>query len=69
MTDCEPAKNVSGDESGGNEAAFDPATAGTRVEAVRDRLGELYWIKTYGGRDAFERPVRTMHRRCPRVKR
>jgi endonuclease-3 len=60
MTD-EPSKNISGGDSGGGAAAtFDPATAGTRAEAVVDRLGELYWTKTYGGRDAFECLVRTI---------
>jgi len=61
MSDEEPTKNISGGESGGGDAAtFDPATAGTRAEAVVDRLGELYWTKTYGGRDAFECLVRTI---------
>ncbi|WP_324663083.1 endonuclease III domain-containing protein [Haloarcula sediminis] len=61
MSDDEPTKNISGGESGGGSAAaFDPATAGTRAEAVIDRLGELYWTKTYGGRDAFECLVRTI---------
>jgi endonuclease-3 len=61
MTDREPAKNISGGESGGGRAAtFDPATATTRAEAVVDRLGELYWTKTYGGQDAFECLVRTI---------
>ena len=60
MTD-EPAKNISGGDSGGGATAtFDPDTAGTRAEAVVDRLGELYWTKTYGGRDAFECLVRTI---------
>ena len=69
MTDREPTKNISGGASGGGtETAFDPATAGTRAEAVVDRLGELYWTKTYGGRDAFECLVRTMHRRCSPAK-
>jgi len=61
MTDREPTKNISGGASGGgNEARFDPATAGTRAEAVVDRLGELYWTKAYGGQDAFECLVRTI---------
>ncbi len=61
MTDREPAENISGGASGGgNEVRFDPATAGTRAETVVDRLGELYWTKTYGGRDAFECLVRTI---------
>jgi len=61
MTDREPSKNISGGESGGGRTAtFDPATAATRAEAVVDRLGELYWTKTYGGQDAFECLVRTI---------
>ncbi len=60
MTD-EPSKNISGGDSGGGTAAtFDPDAAGTHAEAVVDRLGELYWTKTYGGRDAFECLVRTI---------
>ncbi len=59
--DPEPARNISGGSAGGGKAAtFDPATAGTRAEAVVDRLGELYWQKTYGGRDAFDCLVRTI---------
>ena len=59
--DDEPAENISGGtEGGGAFAAFDPADAGTRAERVVDRLGELYWQKTYGGRDAFECLVRTI---------
>ena len=53
----EPDENIGG---GGSTAAFDPDTAGTRAEAIVDRLGELYWTKTYGGRDAFECLVRTI---------
>ena len=57
----EPAENISGGASGGGTAAdFDPAAADTRTERVVDRLGELYWQKTYGGRDAFECLVRTV---------
>ncbi|WP_226012472.1 endonuclease III domain-containing protein [Halomicrobium salinisoli] len=59
--DPEPARNISGGAAGGGSAAeFDPETAGTRAERVVDRLGELYWQKTYGGRDAFECLVRTV---------
>ena len=61
MSDDEPSENISGgDSGGGTSAAFDPDTAGTRAEAVVDRLGELYWTKTYGGQDAFECLVRTI---------
>jgi len=57
----EPAENISGGPSGGGAAAtFDAETADTRAEAVVDRLGDLYWQKTYGGRDAFECLVRTI---------
>jgi endonuclease-3 len=57
----EPVDNISGGASGGGQStSFDPATAGTRAEAVVDRLGELYWQKAYGGQDAFECLVRTI---------
>jgi endonuclease-3 len=57
----EPTENISGGDAGGGRAAeFDPATAATRAERVVDRLGELYWQKTYGGRAAFECLVRTV---------
>ncbi|MFC4988450.1 endonuclease III domain-containing protein [Saliphagus infecundisoli] len=60
-SDREPAENISGGSAGGGTPAeFDPATADTRAEAVIDRLGELYWQKTYGGQDAFECLVRTI---------
>ena len=59
--DDEPAVNISGGAAGGGVAAeFDPATAETRAEEVVDRLGELYWQKTYGGQDAFTCLVRTI---------
>ncbi|ACV49180.1 MULTISPECIES: endonuclease III domain-containing protein [Halomicrobium] len=59
--DAEPSVNISGGESGGGAAVeFEPADAETRAEAVVDRLGELYWTKAYGGRDAFECLVRTI---------
>ncbi|MDZ7701956.1 MAG: endonuclease III [Halobacteriales archaeon] len=59
--DPEPAENISGGASGGGvEAAFAPDEAGTRAEAVVDRLGERYWQKTYGGQAAFECLVRTV---------
>src|SRR6056297_1695149 len=57
----EPAVNISGGTDGGGAAAtFDPGTADTRAERVVDRLGELYWQKTYGGQDAFTCLVRTI---------
>ena len=59
--DNEPSVNISGGDAGGGAAAeFDPATADTRAERVVDRLGELYWQKTYGGQDAFTCLVRTI---------
>ncbi|QLK26284.1 endonuclease III [Natrinema zhouii] len=59
--DPEPTMNISGGREGGGAAAeFDPATADTRAERVVDRLGELYWQKTYGGQDAFTCLVRTI---------
>ncbi|GAB3029699.1 endonuclease III domain-containing protein [Natronobiforma cellulositropha] len=59
--DPEPAQNISGGaDGGGHPATFDPATAETRTEAVVDRLGELYWQKSYGGQDAFTCLVRTI---------
>jgi endonuclease-3 len=59
--DSEPDVNISGGEAGGGESAvFTPGEAATRAEAVVDRLGELYWQKTYGGQDAFECLVRTI---------
>ena len=60
MTD-EPAENISGGEDGGGSVAdFAPGEADTRAEAAVDRLGELYWRKTYGGQDAFACLVRTI---------
>jgi len=57
----EPAENISGGVAGGGRGVeFEPAEAGTRAEAVVDRLGELYWQKSYGGQDAFECLVRTV---------
>ncbi|WP_255197075.1 endonuclease III domain-containing protein [Halorarius litoreus] len=59
--DDEPAENISGGASGGGAfAPFEPGDAHTRAEAVVDRLGELYWQKTYGGQQAFECLVRTV---------
>ena len=57
----EPAENISdGAAGGGRESAFADGDPETRAEAVVDRLGELYWTKAYGGRDAFECLVRTI---------
>jgi len=59
--DPEPTENISGGPDGGGvAAAFEPGEAGTRAEAVVDVLGDLYWQKAYGGRDAFECLVRTI---------
>lgn len=56
----EPLSNISGGGPPEGEAAFDEREAETRAEAVVDRLGELYWQKTYGGQDAFTCLVRTI---------
>lgn len=57
----EPAENISGGPDGGGAAArFTAGESDTRAEAVVDRLGELYWQKTYGGQDAFTCLVRTV---------
>jgi endonuclease-3 len=58
----EPEINISGGASGGGretrfEAADEPAT---RAAAVVDRLGDLFWQKTYGDRDPFDCLVRTI---------
>ena len=59
--DPEPPENISGGpEGGGVASAVEPGEAETRAEAVVDRLGEIYWQKTYGGQDAFECLVRTV---------
>lgn len=62
MTD-EPAKNISGGGSGGGRfTSFerDDRAASTPAETIVDRLGEIYWQKTYGGQDAFECLIRTI---------
>jgi endonuclease-3 len=57
----EPTEDISGGADGGSAfAGFETGAAATRAEAVVDRLGELYWQKTYGGQDAFECLVRTI---------
>ncbi|WP_135663232.1 endonuclease III domain-containing protein [Halorhabdus rudnickae] len=60
--DVEPSRNISGGgDGGGSTTAFETdAGASTRAGTVVDRLGELYWQKTYGGQDAFECLVRTI---------
>jgi endonuclease-3 len=55
----EPPSNISGGGPAADDG-FDERDAETRAEAVVDRLGELYWQKTYGGQDAFECLVRTI---------
>lgn len=55
----EPADNIGG--AFGRDAPGEPSTdPATRAEAVVDRLGDLYWRKTYGDRDAFGCLVRTI---------
>lgn len=57
----EPAENISGGVAGGGTfVEFDSSDGGSRAEAVVDRLGDLYWQKTYGGQDAFTCLVRTI---------
>ena len=59
--DREPTENISGGPDGGGlTGEFEKREAETRAEAVIDRLGELYWQRTYGGQDAFECLVRTI---------
>ncbi|MFD1511946.1 endonuclease III domain-containing protein [Halomarina rubra] len=61
MAEDEPAENISGGTAGGGRfSEFDPGDGTSRAEAVVDRLGDLYWQKTYGGQDAFECLVRTI---------
>jgi endonuclease-3 len=62
--DDEPSVNISGGDAGGGEFADFEADAAnapdTRAAAVVAELGDVYWEKTYGGRDAFECLVRTV---------
>ncbi len=59
--DDEPAENISGGDTGGGAfERFDSGTTGEDAELIVDRLGDLYWQKRYGGRDAFECLVRTI---------
>jgi endonuclease-3 len=58
--DAEPDVNISGGESGGGRPTLAEGTPETRAARVVETLGELYWQKTYGGRDAFECLVRTI---------
>lgn len=58
-TDPEPAENL----GGGYGRLLDAAPASdpeTRAATVVHRLGELYWRKSYGDRDAFTCLVRTI---------
>ncbi|WP_338741927.1 endonuclease III [Haloplanus salilacus] len=57
----EPAENIgTGPDGGGTETGFGADDAETRAEAIVDALGELYWQKAYGGRDALLCLVRTI---------
>jgi len=59
--DPEPARNISGGAAGSGElSAFEDGDETTRAAAVVERLGEIYWEKTYGGRAAFDCLVRTI---------
>jgi endonuclease-3 len=66
MSDPEPARNISGGAAGGGAVVAQetdtdalPSDA-PRAARVVARLGERYWHKEYGGRDAFECLVRTV---------
>lgn len=57
----EPAENISGGADGGGQiSSFEPSSAGSVASLVVDRLGQLYWQKTYGGQDSFRCLVRTI---------
>jgi endonuclease-3 len=56
----EPAENISGGDAGGGRFASVDADAEMRAARVVAELGDIYWEKTYGGRDAFECLVRTV---------
>lgn len=57
----EPRHNIAGGTDGGSrDMATEAEDMGTRAQQVVDRLGNLYWTKTYGGRSAFECLVRTI---------
>lgn len=59
--DPEPARNISGGADGGGTVMdFETGPPETRAEAVVDRLGDLYWQKSYGGQHAFVSLVRTI---------
>jgi endonuclease-3 len=61
VEDPEPARNISGGRrGGGTPTAYDAEGPETVAQAVVERLGELYWEKSYGGRPAFECLVRTI---------
>ena len=56
--DREPGENIGA--AYGTAIAGDDGPPRTDGERVVDRLGELYWQKGYGGRDAFRCLVRTI---------
>lgn len=59
--DPEPEHNISGGQGGGGAASpVEQGTTPTRAATIVKRLGEIYWRKTYGGREAFECLVRTI---------
>ena len=55
----EPSENISGDDGQYLEEVPDDEPR-TRAETVINRLGSLYWRKSYGGQDAFTCLVRTI---------
>lgn len=60
----QPSDHPDSDVGSSGEVAPERTTAPseptTRAEAIVDRLGQLYWRKTYGGQDAFACLVRTI---------
>jgi endonuclease-3 len=56
----EPRENIGGATGTDAGASFDPAAADSRAAAVVAELGELYWQRAYGGREAFDCLVRTV---------
>jgi endonuclease-3 len=58
--DAEPRSNIAGGPGGGEETVISLDTPQNRATKVVQRLGDLYWTKTYGGRGAFECLVRTI---------
>jgi endonuclease-3 len=56
----EPRENIGGATGTDADTSVDSTAADTRAAAVVAELGELYWQRTYGGREAFDCLVRTV---------